>query len=240
MPEQLITLITPIITAGIGVGGAKWVVNRWQTRKDISEIRKEVLHNYTISFKNHVNLMDNFLAELVMSYAEFGGSSKVQKLSSLLPWGYTYKDLEYYSDKIDFDNLKDWKGQPITKERIKNTFEKLKEPTECYIDFIEPPLKKFELQYLELQNKFYRGRPAVMEFRALVNQYYRNPQLLDNFTGMWEYMMACFVLINKVMSTEKEQDFIDVINIYNDYSYYLFYLVRWFEEKLLKGTIYIR
>ena len=57
-PEQisLITLIGPIITAGVGVGGAKWVVSKWQIRKDISEIRKEVLCNYVISFKNHVNV----------------------------------------------------------------------------------------------------------------------------------------------------------------------------------------
>jgi hypothetical protein len=60
--NSLITLIGTIITAGIGVGGARWIVSKWQARKDISEIRKEVLRNYTISFKNHVNLMDNFVA----------------------------------------------------------------------------------------------------------------------------------------------------------------------------------
>jgi hypothetical protein len=123
--EQLITLISPIITAGIGIGGAKWVVNKWQTRKDISEIRKEVLRNYAISFKNHVNLMDNFLAQLIMSYAEFGNSHTTngQRLSKLLPWGYTYGDLEHYSHKIDFDNLTDWKGMEITREKIRKKFQ---------------------------------------------------------------------------------------------------------------------
>ena len=96
--EQL-TPIVPIIAAGItaliGVLGAKRVVNIWQTRKDISEVRKGVLHNYTISFKNHVNLMDDFVAELIMSYADFGNTrtTDAQKLSRLLPWGYTYGDL---------------------------------------------------------------------------------------------------------------------------------------------------
>jgi hypothetical protein len=68
MTEHLITLIGPIIAAVIGAVGAGLVVNRWQMRKDLSEIRKEILHNYTVSFKNHVNLMDNFVGELVMSY----------------------------------------------------------------------------------------------------------------------------------------------------------------------------
>ncbi len=87
--NSLITLIGAIIIAGIGVEGAKWVVSIWQTRTDISEIRKEVLRNYTISFKNHVNLMDNFVAELIMSYAKFGDTQTKngQRLSKLLPWG---------------------------------------------------------------------------------------------------------------------------------------------------------
>jgi hypothetical protein len=77
-----------------------------------------------------------------------------------------------------------------------------------------------------------------MEFRSLVNQYYRNPKkLLDNFTGMWEYMMACFVLINRVMSTENGQDFVELINRYNELSYYLFYFLRWLEEKLISEEL---
>jgi hypothetical protein len=153
--EQLITSIVPIIAAGItaliGVFGAKRVVNIWQTRKDISEVRKGVLHNYTISFKNHVNLMDDFVAELIMSYGEFGNAHTTNghKLSGLLPWGYTYRDLKHYSTTIDFYGLKNWKDEKITKEEIRQQFEMLKEYTECYIDFQEAPLKKFGLQYSE-------------------------------------------------------------------------------------------
>ena len=123
MPEDVITAIATIIAAVIGVGGAGLVVNRWQKRKDLSEIRKGILHNYTISFKNHVNLMDNFVGELVMSYGKFSNpqpsttaprivsTTNRKTLSHLLPWGYTYKDLEHYSQETGFDNLKDWEGK---------------------------------------------------------------------------------------------------------------------------------
>jgi hypothetical protein len=80
-----------------------------------------------------------------------------------------------------------------------------------------------------------------MEFKALVNQYYTNPgKLLDNFSGMWEFMMACFVLINRVMSVEKEEDFVEIMNKYNESAEYLFYFVEWFEEKLIGEKIVVR
>ncbi len=74
----------------------------------------------------------------------------------------------------------------------------------------------------------------------MVNQYYENSaRLLDNFTGMWEYMMACFVLINTIMYTENIHGFVEKINRYNESSYYLFYFLRWFEEKLISEKIEI-
>jgi DNA modification methylase len=164
-----------------------------------------------------------------------------QPLSDLLPWGYTYKDLKNYSKKTDFDNLKDWEGEKIKEKFVREKFVMLEKHTEYYIDFQEPPKKKFELEYRKLQNKFYRDRPAVMEFKALVNQYYTNPgKLLDNFSGMWEFMMACFVLINRVMSVEKEEDFVEIMKKYNESAEYLFYFVEWFEEKLISEKIDMR
>ncbi len=55
--------------------------------------------------------------------------------------GGTYKDLEYYSNKIDFDNMQDWTGEGITKEKIRKRFDMIKEFTEFYIDFQDAPLK---------------------------------------------------------------------------------------------------
>jgi len=241
--NPLIPLIGTIITAIIGVVSAKLIVSKWQTRKDISEIRKEVIRNYTISFKDHVNLMDTFIAELIMSYAKFVDSHKTdgQRLSELLPWGYTYKDLIEYSKKKDLANLQDWRGKNITTEKLRKRFETIKESTEFYIDFQNlPPLNKFKLKYRELQNKFYKGRPAIMEFSSLVNQYYVKPgMLLSNFSAMWEYMMACFVLINKIMYTENIPCLVKNIKIYNDCSYYLFYFLSWFEEELISKKIEI-
>ena len=79
-----------------------------------------------------------------------------------------------------------------------------------------------------------------MEFRALVNQYYKNSaKLLDNFTGMWEYMMACYILLNRIMSTENKDDFLKAIERYNDFSDLLFNILRWVEERLVDETIEI-
>src|SRR3954453_20892361 len=118
----MISLITPIITAVIAITGTRLVVNNWQTRKDKSEIRKEVLRNF-ILFKNHVVMMDNFVAKMIMTYAKFDNSSMAQKhrLSELLPWGYSYEDLEYYSNEIKYDNnMTDFKNNVITDEQIKS------------------------------------------------------------------------------------------------------------------------
>jgi hypothetical protein len=245
MPEQIysfFTSITPIITAIIGIGGAKYVVNRWQTRKDISEIRKDVLRNYITSFKNHVNLMDKFVAELIMSYARFDCSPTMneQKLSKLLPWGYTYGHLKRYSKTIEFDNLRNWEGKIITKGDIQGKFTELDKHTECYIDFQIVPLKKFGLEYVELQKQFYKSRPAVMEFKTLVHQYYVDSEkILENFSGMWEYMMACYILLNRIMSTGSRDEFLSTTKRYNESSYLLFDILRWVEKRLVDEKIEI-
>jgi hypothetical protein len=196
--NSMISLITPIVTAGIAITGTRWVVNNWQTRKDKSEIRKEVLKNF-ILFKNHVVMMDNFVAKLIITYAKFDNSSTAgrYRLSELLPWGYSYEDLEYYSNEIKHDNnMTDFKNNAITNEQIKERFKILKELTEYYIDFQDPPLKKFDSQFAELQKNFY-NYSSVMEFKALAGLYYNNSKLLlDNFSGMWEYMVACYILFN--------------------------------------------
>ena len=46
--------------------------------------------------------MDTFVAKLVMEFAEFTSnkSSNKTRLSELLPWGYTFNDIEFYSNKV--------------------------------------------------------------------------------------------------------------------------------------------
>lgn len=73
-----------------------------------------------------------------------------------------------------------------------------------------------------------------MKFEALVSQYYKNSKiLLDNFSGMWEYSMGCFALINRIMCAIDKDDFVDKIKKYNESSNFLFDCSIAFEEKLV-------
>jgi hypothetical protein len=223
----------------MAIVGTRWVVSKYQTRKDESEIRKEVLRNY-ISFRNHVVTMDNFVGELIVKYGRFDsfhGTNEREKMSKLLPWGYTHNDLEYYSRKIHFDRLVDFKNEEINEAQIEKKFEVLKKATECYIDFQDTPIEKYSVQYMEFLKKFF-NRPAVMQLKALISQYYINPKMFDsNFSAMWEYMMGCYILINRIMYTTNKNDFVERIDEYNDCANYLFYFLDWFEGKLLSEKI---
>src|SRR3954447_9579838 len=125
--DSVISLIVPIITAGIALVGTKWVVSDWQKRKDKSEIKKEILKNFNF-FKNRALLMDNFVAELISKYAKFENSltakehraqmpvrvrPKEHRLSNLLPWHWSYEDLDYYSEQMDYrEDLTNSKNVP--------------------------------------------------------------------------------------------------------------------------------
>jgi len=230
------SLIGPTAAAGIALGGTRWVVDKWNQRKDINEIRKVVLENFNL-FKNRAVMMDNFVGNLIMQYAKFGSSLTTEghTLSALLPYLYTYKDLKHYSTTIHFRGLKDWDGKEITKEKIKQRFETLKESTEYYIDFNTPPIAKFGPQFDEFQKKFYNYSTVTEKgggFKTLVGLYYMNDKLLDNFGPMWEYLMACFILINRIMYVTKGNDFVETITKFIKCEEYLFYFIEWFEEKL--------
>jgi hypothetical protein len=113
--NSVISLIVPIITAGIALVGTKWVVSDWQKRKDKSEIKKEVLKNFNF-FKNRALLMDNFVAKLISKYAKFENSltAREHRLSNLLPWHWSYEHLEYYSIEMRWEDLTNFEDKAIT------------------------------------------------------------------------------------------------------------------------------
>jgi hypothetical protein len=182
---SVIKLIVPIIAAGIALGGAKWVVSDWQKRKDKSEIKKEVLKNFNF-FKNRALLMDNFIAELISKYAKFDNPltakehrtqmpvrvrPKEQRLSKLLPWHWSYEDLDHYSTEMTWKDLTDFKDNTIAPETITQGIKTLEKLTECYIDFQKPPLEVFGLQFIKFKRKF-NNYSADLEFKTLADLYY--------------------------------------------------------------------
>jgi hypothetical protein len=263
---SLFVPIVPIITALIALVGAKFVVSDWQTRKDKSEIKKEVIRNFN-HFKNRVIMMDTFVAELISEYVKFDNSLTTKeyraqivnpvehRLSKLLPWHSSYEDLERYSDKMDWKDLKNLDNQEITPVMIKQRIKALSELTECYIEFREPPLEKFKPQFTMFKKKF-NNYSADLEFKTLADLYYYVPAsrvlslkflkkknerqvFLENFNGMWEYMNACYILVNTIMYTTNEDDFLKKIDEYTKCEVYLFYFIEWFETKLIRGKIKI-
>jgi len=147
-------------------------------------------------------------------------TTKEHRVSELLPWLFSYEDLDYYSEKMDYgDHLKSFKNESITREMIKHRIKTLKELTECYIDFKEPPLKRFCPQFTEFKKKFY-NYSADQEFRPLAELYYVEPFskgttfgeiFSENFNGMWEIMMSCYTLVNMIMYSTNEDEFVQRI-----------------------------
>lgn len=46
-----------------------------------------------------------------------------------------------------------------------------------------------------------------MEFKAILAQYYKDQDLVEEFDAMWEFMMGCYMYINKIIMSKNEQDF---------------------------------
>lgn len=240
-----IPLITLAGTLGGGVLSARYIVGKWQTRKEISDIRKGILINYTNSFKNYVTLMDTFVAKLVMEFAEFTSNKSSNKtISELLPWGFTFNDMEFYSDKVPVHGkLTNYKNEKYDKAAITNKFEDLQVASSkgMYLNFDLNKLNEFKYKNeFSFKDDFYNTRSKVFEFKANLSQYYgeiESSALSDEFSAMWEYMMGCYMLVNRILFTTDEQGFIELLKKYNSLAEFAFDMMINFERKLISERI---
>ena len=69
----------PLITLLAGIISAKYIVGSWQKRKEISDLRKEILNDYTITFKNYVILMETFVLKLVLELVNIDNQNSLNK-----------------------------------------------------------------------------------------------------------------------------------------------------------------
>lgn len=236
----------PLVTIVVGVFSAKYIVGSWQSGKDISDLRKGILGDYTISFKNFVVLIDTFVLKLVMQLLKTDNENPEKpRLSSLLPWEYTLNDLKYYSQKVPEDkNLIEFgiRPRPYKKKTIVKRFNDLyDENINCYIDFDSESLNKFRAENVpQFHKRFYDIRDEVTEFSARIRQYYdKSEPLYEEFSGMWEYMIGCYVLLNKILNSKTEEEFIALVNKYNSHAEFLFDMMLNFEQKLISEKIVI-
>ncbi len=236
----------PIITLLAGIISAKYIVGSWQKTKEISDIRKAILENYNNSFKNYITLMDTFVAKLVMEFAKLTDNKPANKtaLSELLPWGFTFNDLHYSPKKfhkyLKDDNLKDFKNKVYKKNEIEKKFKSLGDVNkESYIDFEYEKLNVFKNNNETIfKEDFFQTRNKLMGFIANLSQYYEDStHLSGEFSAMWEYMMACYILVNKILDSENEQKFIESVNEYNISAEFLFDIMINYERKLIDRKI---
>lgn len=236
----------PLITLLGGILSARYIVGSWQTRKEISEIRKEILKNYGISFVNYVILMDTFVAKLVMEFAQLNRNRPDNKtaLSKLLPWGFTFHDLICSSKEIPTNyNLRHFEDKCYTEDEIEQKFKNLNDENEdCYINFNSELLKHFRNKDgIAFKSNFYETRHESTKLTATISQYYEgNTNLLNEFNAMWEYMMSCYILVNRIMISKEEQEFINLLGKYNEYSEFLFDMMGNYEQKLISTNIRIK
>ena len=241
----------PIITLSAGIISAKYIVGGWQKRKEISDLRKEILSDYTITFKNYVILMDTFVLKLVLPLFKIDNQNSLHKprLSSLIPYEYTYEDLLKYAKKVREDEHLHFGEELIPEdekqyknEKIAQELEELyKENHNCYIDFSSEALNQFRKNNEPaFQERFYNTKDIVAGFSGRLSQYYKDSGiLLDEFSMMWEYMMGCYILVNKTLKSENEKEFFDSLRKYNKSSRFLFDMMINFEKKLISQKIVI-
>ena len=168
-----------------------------------------------------------------------------------MPWEYTYKDLIKYANKIrEGKNLIDIKEvipedekQQYKKELIAQELEELcRENNNCYIDFSSQVLDKFKNNNEPaFQERFYNTKDIVAGFSGRLSQYYKEDSgiLNDEFSVLWEYMMGCYILVNKILNSKSEEEFIDLLKKYNKSAKLLFYMMLNFEKKLIREKIVI-
>lgn len=73
-----------------------------------------------------------------------------------------------------------------------------------------------------------------------MGQYYEEKtELQTEFDAMWQYMMGCYVLVNKILITGDEHEFIGLLKKYNTLAEFQFDMMIDFERKLISKKIHI-
>lgn len=208
-------LFVTIIAAILGIIGTilatKWVVNNWQKSKDLSEMRNQILGNFTELFPRYAALMDSFVTKLVINYTNFNPNQSLHKnklalpwnkdkLSETLPWSSTFYELDDYK-RMFLKNkelkLFNYKNELYTAKKIEEYFDNLKRDAEFYIKdfgFNDSPIKKYSKEFDEFLKQFYNDKNLAMQFKGNITQYYKdNDTLSDELNAIWEYMMLVFI-----------------------------------------------
>lgn len=212
--SEYVEILKIIIPTFVGSITTIFVTARWQSKKDISIIRNQILNEFQ-SFKEELVLMETFIAKIILKNIVID-SKPIYKLEQLLPFGYNYYPEMSPVDKIfSIDKLDDV------------TFKFPSNPTDSFKE-------EFDLFETEFINK----RKMVTKFLSSVRQYYKEGQSLDEkFDSLWNDMMALHILIHKIYRTQNEQEFISLIDEINSSFETIFERTIKYDKQLAKKKI---
>jgi len=196
--SQLIQLTGVLGSIAIGTLGTRYIVNRWQEKKETSEIRKEVLRNYQESIKDYLVLMETFVAKIVFRSVTIGTTPtdakgiRMNTMRDLLPYGYTYELPSDYAVEVQNQTF-----------LFSNRSEKLNN------DFTN-------LEFLKFEKEFFNKRASITKFTSGVRQYYQNGRdLSSKLDDLWNRIMILHILLHIMISAKQDDDFVSLLQQFN-------------------------
>jgi hypothetical protein len=216
-----------------GFFGTRYIVSKWQQRKEISEIRRQILNDFQQSFKDYIVMMDTFVAKILFKYYNVYDKHVVLKkyaIKEFLPYGYDINkspsdkkiELDYEYDGLHND--------------AKNNID-------CLIFKISVVKQKEILEEFDkFEKEFFERRIFITKFLSGLRQYYKDGDSMNKkLNTIWEKgVMYCHLLIHAMVKSGKEDDFIDILKEFNARMEKNFDEIREFDSKLGKGEIEIK
>jgi len=232
--NELIQLIGVIGGIAIPTVGARFIVNKWQQKKEISRIRQIIFENFQQSIKDYVVFMDTFVAKILLKFASSNQDATGNILIDVLPFGYGVdefmlreQDPERFPDLVGLSNVD---VSRIIESIQRQTFSFPKRTQENK-EFFDSELSKFE-------EAFFNKRGSVTKFLSGVRQYYINgDELNKKMDYLWNEIMTLHILVRLMMGAQNENEFISLVKHFKSLLDQTFKRITKFDRELATEKI---
>jgi NADH:ubiquinone oxidoreductase subunit 5 (subunit L)/multisubunit Na+/H+ antiporter MnhA subunit len=199
--NQLIQLTAVLGSIAIGTLGTRYIVSNWQEKKEISEIRREILKNYQESIKDYLVLMETFVAKVVFRSVSISNAANDKgtlingfgEMHEMLPYGYTYG-----LSSVCF-------------------VESVQNQTFLFSNRSEKTNKDFtNSEFMKFEEEFFSKRASITKFTSGVRQYYQNGRdLSSKLDDLWNRIMILHILLHIMISAKQDDDFVSLLQQFN-------------------------
>jgi hypothetical protein len=227
--NELIQLIGVLGGIAIPTVGARFIVNKWQQKKETSEIRQKIFKNFQQSIKDYVVLMDTFVAKILLRFASSNQAAKGNILIDVLPFGYEVdqdmlreQDLERYPDLVGLSDVD-----------VPRILELIKRQAFSFTDRTQKDKKFLDSEFCKFEEAFFNKRASVTEFLSGVRQYYKNGEELNNkIDYLWNEIMTLHILVRLMVETQDENEFISLAKHFKSLLDQSFARIRKYDHEL--------